>query len=356
MLFGLGHHDPLEARNCGSKSVRLWGDSVNQDLEHPRTKVFLGNDTLRTELIELSLSEKPLEGYPVLELEITKLALSAVVEISIESKHALAKARIASAGHNISHAYFSLALQQTEIEKFVDKGVPQMEEMARRFSEGNNLTRFCGFGGMQCHPAIANDFMRIGSSSRKVMQRVFTMYEEALKDWKRKREKKRDQISEAKRKRWKTKVLTAPLVQPPTTNDDDDLMTLALIANVDTRGRCLSSIATTTPQSVWDAAVRFVQSCQNKTPTKTVFSVAMVGEMSFTSLHARSGPGHDQMDVTQALFGGGCEDDDNPTIGVVEASRGDPLSSASALTVCFRHRCNNPKSEATERVAGRPRN
>ena len=98
-------------------------ESVKHELEHPRTKMFFGNVILHAQLIEFPSSENTLSAYPELEAEAAKLALSWIIDISIESKHALAKAIIASAGHNISEAYFAVALRQRKFGDFVDDGI-----------------------------------------------------------------------------------------------------------------------------------------------------------------------------------------------------------------------------------------
>ena len=122
----MGWHEEHAAKICASKSLQLWMQSTNQGLEHPRTMFFFGNAILYSQLFEFGLSDKPLSAYPELQAEVAKLALSWIIDISIESKHTIAKARIATAGHNISQPYFSTALRQHEIEDFVDHGLAEL--------------------------------------------------------------------------------------------------------------------------------------------------------------------------------------------------------------------------------------
>ena len=335
VLFGVGFSDEPAAKLCAATSVRQWNGSVNQDLEHDRTKAVFRDDVLYGDLVEFSISDKPLSDYPQLELEVAKLALSWVVEISIESKHALAKARIVSAGHNISEGYFSLALRQHEIEEFVDEKMSNLVDLSRLFSSIKNVIRFVGFWGLVQHPTISHGFQNEGQLRRKVVQGVFyhadnltvhEKYDALVKEWKHSREKTREQISKQKSRRWKTNVLADPGVKPPPVDNDDSLLSVALAANVNKHGRVLSAIPTVAPHAVWDSAVRFVQSTSSRHEATSVFSVTAVGKMSFANLNERMRSGGVPEDPASVLFGGGCHmESESMQSRVIAAAMGDPL-------------------------------
>ena len=100
---------------------------------------------------------------------------------------------------------------------------------------------------------------------------IHARYDSLLMEWSSSRGKTRDQISKAKSARWKIDVLKAAPVEPPPLNDDENCMSIAAVCKVNTAGKVLSALATTTPHAVWDAGVRFVQSTRKGPQGTTVF-------------------------------------------------------------------------------------
>ena len=72
VLFGLGSHNGVAATVCASMLVRLWMESVKQELEHPRATWFFGNVILHAQLIDYHLSEKRLSAHPEVDAEAVK--------------------------------------------------------------------------------------------------------------------------------------------------------------------------------------------------------------------------------------------------------------------------------------------
>ena len=114
-------------------------------LEQSRTTLIINDKKLYDELTEFAHGEKPLSDFPAFEAEVCRLALVPVVEISVESKHALAAAKLRSTGHNVSHAGVSLALKGDEITAQSEANLESLVELAKEFSEIDNLDRFIRF-------------------------------------------------------------------------------------------------------------------------------------------------------------------------------------------------------------------
>ena len=132
--------------------------------------------------------------------------LESVLEVSIESEHALAKARLLSF-KNISKPAFSLALRQREINAVIDARPTSATEIANWFSDVRSLPRFVAALGMQEHPHVKVGFVCYGKLMRRDIQDVFYRGDaktkhlklpEISKEWEKGRRKKREAMAKAK--------------------------------------------------------------------------------------------------------------------------------------------------------------
>lgn len=208
VLFGLAADDAVDARRCGDKALRLWTESPAPELEHSRTKEFFMAGKLNDELMRFLNEGVALDQMPTLLAAVAELFLQSVLEISIESKHALAKARLLSF-KNVSKAAFSLSLRQREINAEMDAGLARATRVAELFSHVKALPRFVSAFGMQEHPAVQADFLYNGMLMRKSIQDVFyhgdgmtkhLKLPEVSKEWDTGRRKERDAMAKAKAK------------------------------------------------------------------------------------------------------------------------------------------------------------
>lgn len=166
MLCGCAAEDEVDATDIAANAILTWNASADKPLEHSRTTAMLVYAMLYIQLIELARYDKALPDVPAFENDAAKLARIPAVEVSVESKHALAAANLRSHGHNASHASFSVALTGTEITAHREDSLESIVRLAQCVSQVKSLDQFISSWGsiivrkssqLETHRAVSSE-------------------------------------------------------------------------------------------------------------------------------------------------------------------------------------------------------